>query len=169
MSMDNSKMERLDMTKIQIAVAYHKDSKLIKNDCLLPIQVGKACSDIELDMQGDDTGDNISSKNFGYAELTAIYWLWKNSKADIKGLFHYRRFLDLNLKSEHYNEDIYEYLLSEHFSSPNFLEKMEISQNNINELLKKIYNFNAPKRRFTFLVKLFCTRTLCGRASWRAF
>lgn len=137
MSMDNSKMERLDMTKIQIAVAYHKDSELIKNDCLLPIQVGKACSDIELDMQGDDTGDNISSKNFGYAELTAIYWLWKNSKADIKGLFHYRRFLDLNLKSEHYNEDIYEYLLSEHFSSPNFLEKMEISQNNINELLKK--------------------------------
>lgn len=130
-------MERLDMTKIQIAVAYHKDSKLIKNDCLLPIQAGKACSDIELDMQGDDTGDNISSKNFGYAELTVIYWLWKNSKADIKGLFHYRRFLDLNLKSEHYNEDIYEYLLSEHFSSPNFLEKMEISQNNINELLKK--------------------------------
>ena len=96
------------MTKIEIAIAYHKNSELIKNDCLLPIQVGKACSDIELNMQGDNTGDNISEKNFGYAELTAIYWLWKNSNADIKGLFHYRRFLDLN--TNHSNaENWYEY------------------------------------------------------------
>ena len=105
------------MIKIEIAVAYHKNSKLVKNDCLLPIQAGKACSDIDLDMQGDDTGDNISAKNFGYAELTAIYWLWKNSKADIKGLFHYRRFLDLNVASKHWSEDVYEYPLSDKFSS----------------------------------------------------
>lgn len=125
------------MSKIQIAVAYHKNSELIKNDCLLPIQVGKACSDVDLDMQGDDTGDNISSKNFGYAELTAIYWLWKNSKADIKGLFHYRRFLDLNVASEHWAEDIYEYPLSDKFSSSVFLSQLDISEKNIKTLLDK--------------------------------
>ncbi len=124
------------MTKIEIAVAYHKNSEVIKNNCLLPIQVGKACSDIELNMQGDDTGDNISEKNFGYAELTAIYWLWKNSKADVKGLFHYRRFLDLSANNSKV-EDLFEYKISDNFSAQNFLNNLGIDQNNIISLLEK--------------------------------
>ena len=143
--MMSNELEKDQMTKIQIAVAYHKNSELVKNDCLLPIQVGKACSDIDLDMQGDDTGDNISSKNFGYAELTAIYWLWKNSKADIKGLFHYRRFLDLNVASEHWNEDIYEYPLSDKFSSSTFLSQLNVSEENIKTLLNKYHILTRRK------------------------
>lgn len=124
------------MTKIEIAVAYHKNSEFIKNDCLLPIQVGRVCSDIELNMQGDDSGDNISEKNFGYAELTAIYWLWKNSDADIKGLFHYRRFLDLSANKPKV-ADWYEYKLSDAFSPQVFLKDIGIERNNIISLLEK--------------------------------
>lgn len=63
----------------------------------LPIQVGKAISNIDLGLQGDDEGDNISEKNKSYCELTGIYWAWKNLKdVDVIGLCHYRRYFDFH-------------------------------------------------------------------------
>jgi hypothetical protein len=82
---------------IKILVCTHKKSDFPKDDIYLPIQVGKSISDIDLDIQGDNTGDNISEKNPYYAELTGQYWGWKNLK-DVKyvGLCHYRRYFDLS-------------------------------------------------------------------------
>lgn len=39
----------------------------------------------------DDTGDNISERNPKYAELTGMYWVWKNQSVPYLGLLQYKR------------------------------------------------------------------------------
>ena len=42
----------------------------------------------------DSDGDNISALNPYFSELTAQYWVWKHSDADVVGFYHYRRYLN---------------------------------------------------------------------------
>lgn len=85
-------MAKNKFSKIVIAVATHKAYWMPRDACYLPVQVGKALHpEIDLGCQTDATGENISVKNGSYCELTALYWLWKNVEADVKGLVHYRR------------------------------------------------------------------------------
>jgi len=82
------------MCNIKILVATHKESFVLQNPLLFPIQVGSVLSGKRLpDMLHDATGDNISEKNKSYCELTAQYWAWKNLDADYYGFFHYRRYM----------------------------------------------------------------------------
>jgi hypothetical protein len=83
--------------EIKILVCMHKASEFPRDDIYLPIHVGKAYSNIDLGIQGDDTGDNISVKNKSFCELTGLYWAWKNIKTlypnvQYIGLCHYRRY-----------------------------------------------------------------------------
>lgn len=81
---------------IKILVATHKNYQMPKDPLYLPIFVGKDLHpDVNHTFQGDNTGNNISSKNANYNELTAIYWGWKNLDVDAMGLVHYRRYLSL--------------------------------------------------------------------------
>lgn len=80
------------MKQICIMVAAHKDYEFPQDSAYLPIHVGKTISDKELPFTADDSGENISELNKSYCELTGLYWLWKNKKADIYGLAHYRRY-----------------------------------------------------------------------------
>ena len=76
---------------IKIIVATHKAYWMPEDDIYLPIHVGAEGKDIDLGYIKDNTGDNISSKNANFCELTGLYWAWKNLDADYIGLAHYRR------------------------------------------------------------------------------
>lgn len=81
--------------KIEILVAAHKEFPMPKKEGYLPVLVG-AVKNYKpgISYQRDDDGENISSKNPNYNELTAVYWAWKNLKdVDAIGLVHYRRLL----------------------------------------------------------------------------
>lgn len=58
----------------------------------LPLHVGAEGKNPIEGFTPDNTGDNISSKNPYYCELTGLYWAWKNLDADYIGLCHYRRY-----------------------------------------------------------------------------
>lgn len=83
-----------------ILVCCHKKDFFCKGKGFLPIQVGKALNnELDLGIQGDDDGDNISEENPNFCELTAHYWYWKNAKkTKYVGLNHYRRYFALNTK-----------------------------------------------------------------------
>ena len=107
----------------KIIVCCHKDDFRVSQEPYLPIHVGKALSDNNLGIIGDDTGDNISDKNKSYCELTGLYWAWKNLKdVDVIGLCHYRRYFDFHdqcqpiLPYTKFNKDHFEKL---DFSVPN--------------------------------------------------
>lgn len=93
------------MSDIKIFVSCHKPSIILKNKLIYPIQVGTALSNNRFDnMLHDDEGENISSKNKMYCELTAQYYAWKNVDADYYRFFHYRRYLSFSNKK--YKETI---------------------------------------------------------------
>jgi len=91
---------------VHIYVCHHAEGNFFSDEVFKPIQVGRAVSEKVLPIQGDDIGENLSSRNPEYCELTAVYWAWKNdSSADWVGLMHYRRLLDFsrsNIKVDRY-------------------------------------------------------------------
>jgi len=81
--------------KSKILVATHKKYSFPNNTIYMPIQVGKVLSQDDFGYLTDNTGENISQKNRSFSELTALYWVWKNSffkESDHCGLVHYRRY-----------------------------------------------------------------------------
>ena len=100
--------------KIEIYIAIHKKAKVLNRECYIPIQVGAEGKE-DLGYIKDNTGDNISCKNPNYCELTALYWIWKHSLADVVGLVHYRRyffksFWTTNMEKAISKNDIEKYL-----------------------------------------------------------
>lgn len=89
-------------------VSNHRDQPLSAHPKLLSyeysIQAGADIADRIICDILDNTGDNISSKNKQYCEMTASYWVWKNTNHDWKGIEHYRR--HLLVKPEHLADDV---------------------------------------------------------------
>lgn len=75
----------------KIVIATHKEFTPPSGELFIPLHVG-AAGKVPIGFASDDTGENISSKNPNYCELTGLYWAWKNLvDVDAIGLCHYRR------------------------------------------------------------------------------
>ena len=76
-----------------VYVVTHKDAKLeTLPEGYKVIHAGHAQAKEEFGYIGDDTGDNISRLNLYLNEVTALYWVWKNTSHSTIGLNHYRHF-----------------------------------------------------------------------------
>ena len=78
---------------IKIIIAAHKPYAMPEDEIYLPVYVGADIQSgpIPAGFTPDNTGDNISSFNPYYSELTGLYFAWKNLNFDYIGLAHYRR------------------------------------------------------------------------------
>ena len=74
----------------------------VPNSLYQPIVCGGVFSKKPL-CNGDDRGNNISSKRNSYCEFTVAYWAWKNTSYTYYGLCHYRRYLSFSLVRYHAN------------------------------------------------------------------
>lgn len=82
-----------DISSIKVYIFHYKRGFVLEPDLVyIPIMSGSALISGEKQIQGDDSGENISEKNPWYSELTGIYWVWKNTNQPITGACHYRRF-----------------------------------------------------------------------------
>lgn len=125
------------MSKIKIFVISHNNEKCLLKEDMHYILVGKHSTNTE-HCYTDNIGDNISSKNSTYNEMTAIYWLWKHyeeiGSSDYISIEQYRRLFFPNGKSNYYemNEK----------KKQNFI--MNVRNNNYLDILQKSKIFIAP-------------------------
>lgn len=79
---------------MKVYVVTHKMFTPPQDDGYITIKVGGNYIGSN-DFINDNTGDNISDLNDRFCEMTAVYWIWKNTNIqanDIVGLVHYRRY-----------------------------------------------------------------------------
>lgn len=128
------------MSNIKIFICAHKEVPLPQHPYFLPIQAGATLHEPIHGYQPDNEGDNISTKNPHFCELTCHYWAWKNlENVDIVGLNHYRRFFDFTRKWPQLSADKH-FILTEDFLKQNYKFP------NLEKLLKK-YDIFLPIAR----------------------
>lgn len=102
------------MMSVKIFAMTHKRFEVPEDAMYIPLHVGHKTAKEDFGYPGDDTGDNISELNCYYAELSGVYWVWKNCHdADYVGICHYRRFL-MGEDGYVFSEAQYEEILKEY-------------------------------------------------------
>jgi len=97
----------------KIYVVTHKEYPVFEDDLYTPITVGGY---EKKGMLTDSIGENIAYLNEKINECTAMYWIWKNSDADVVGINHYRRFFyksEFRCREHRLDKDTIDFLLKE--------------------------------------------------------
>lgn len=120
-------------------MATHKKFQMpADSELYLPIHVGREGKE-DLGYIGDNTGDNISTLNPYYCELTGLYWAWKNLDCDYLGLVHYRRYF--TKVSQTYRDDVN-------------IDDVILSQDDVEKLLEDV-DVIVPKKRKYYIETLY--------------
>lgn len=127
------------MNKINIIVATHKKYQMPKDSIYIPIQVGAEKKKKIEEYVQDNTGDNISSKNPYFCELTGLYWAWKNLDAEYIGLVHYRRYFTVAKKVPKKEQEKFKIIVNQ--------QELEEKLQNVNVIL--------PKKRKYYIENLY--------------
>ncbi|MCR5420398.1 MAG: DUF4422 domain-containing protein [Lachnospiraceae bacterium] len=82
LSLKSLPVGRDDAYVYMYAAKSHKDRTLSGEvnlpNYVTPLQVGAANTELRVAELYDSEGENISSKNGNYSELSGLYWIWKN-------------------------------------------------------------------------------------------
>ena len=105
---------------VGVYIVTHKDAKLTPPAGYKIIHAGHINAAQDFGYIGDDTGDNISALNHYLDEITALYWIWKNTSHTHTGIVHYRRlFTDKISNRQHRPHEFF-------FNAENILSAAEI-------------------------------------------
>uniref|UniRef100_UPI0040564512 DUF4422 domain-containing protein n=1 Tax=Acetatifactor sp. TaxID=1872090 RepID=UPI0040564512 len=88
------RVENSALGDANIYVVMHKNYNVMCNDLYKPICVGTHYTNENY--VNEQSGENIAHLNEKINELTALYWMWKNSDSEIIGLNHYRRYFSVS-------------------------------------------------------------------------
>ena len=114
--------------KIFVSHRIDLDAETIDNPLYVNVRCGAVFDKREnVDMLGDNTGDNISEKRDMYNELTVQYWAWKNVDADYYGFCDENKYLLLSEKQNKFNNEV----LYEEFLTKEIIKKYELDNNKL--------------------------------------
>lgn len=162
----------------KILVAYHKPSLLFKDEILMPVNGGRDLAKQKFEKGslkkedyewllnntvGDDSGDNISSRNSTFNEMSIIYWAWKNyavlGDPDYIGLCHYRRFFLFKEGLEKKDPRSWTYDIPSVESGSNFLDQIGYSKEKIKELTAQYDCIVGTAQTDSSVMKQYCIST----------
>lgn len=113
-----------------IYVFYYKAGENpVNSDIYRPIMAGNALCPNDCGFDGDDCGDSISKKNPYFSELTGIYWVWKNTRQQITGCCHYRRYFTAKPEPVDYLvKRLYQIIKGEYASRYSFIKTTQVKR-----------------------------------------
>ena len=143
----------------ELYVICHKPYELPKLPNIYhPIHAGKNGTE-GFGLPGDDTGENISFLNPYINELTAIYWMWKNTTSEIIGTAHYHRFF-VNEQANSYISDSRNFLdentIHKLLESHDIILRRSIPYGNTEDCFRKFMGYDfyeAAKNIFRQVIK----------------
>ncbi len=138
----------------EVYVICHKPYELPKLPAIYhPIHAGKNGKD-GFGLPGDDIGENISFLNPYINELTAIYWMWKNTTSEIIGTAHYHRFF-VNEKADNYISDSRNFLdekaIHKLLSNHDIILRRSVPYGNTEDCLRRHLGYDF----FEYIKKVF--------------